>query len=141
MNLLRQQKNELIKAKKEKKKEKSQFESKVEDYIKSILLVCNRHQKPLMRGLTLQYILQFISHHFKKNYLSKPPHKHFEMTLNPFLNELFRIKIVDKKTFGCHLILSRFGLKSISEDHVKMDYETGVKRFFFDSGDKEIPLS
>lgn len=38
-----------------------------------------------MKGITLQYILKFISVNYKKNYLSKPPVKNFSLPLNPFL--------------------------------------------------------
>ena len=99
---------------------------------------CNKN--PLLKCVTLQYIIKFISVNSKKNYLSKPPFKNFELSLNDYLPFLLKIKIADTKVIGFHLLLSRLGLKQITEEHVKIDYETGIKRYFYDNMEKNIKL-
>lgn len=108
--------------------------------MKLILLFSNKGQRPYLTGQTLQYFIKFISLNIKKNYLSKPPIKHFEISLQPILEELLRVKLTDQKTVGFHMILSRLGIKLIDEEHARIDYETGLKRYLFDS-DKKIELS
>lgn len=85
-------------------------------------MAANRSSRPFLKNLTLQYMLKFISVHAKKNYLSKPPIKNFELSLNTFLEELLKLRLYDEKSIGFHLLLSRLGLKMISEEHVKVDY-------------------
>ena len=121
--------------------EKSNFQKKIEEYLKFILAAVNRSETTFLKSVTLQLFIKFISINLKKNYISKPPTKHFTLSLNTFIEELLKVRISDKKSVGFHMILSRLGLKLITEEHVKVDYETGIKRYFFDNFEKEINLS
>jgi len=41
---------------------------------------------------------------------------------------------------GYHQILCRLGLKQLTEENMRVNYETGIKRYMFDRGDKEVLL-
>ena len=49
--------------------------------------------------------------------------------------------MAEKKTIGYHLLLSRVALKLISEEHMKIDYETGIKRYFYDRAGEKVAYS
>jgi hypothetical protein len=42
------------------------------------------------------------------------------------------VEVVERKTFAYHMLLSRVALKLISEEQMRVDYETGIKRYFYD---------
>lgn len=123
-----------------KEEKKAYFKQKIEEYIRLVLLASNRCEKTFLKSLTLQYILRFMSVNAKKNCLSKPPSKSFEISLIPYLSELFKLKITDSRMLGFHLILCRLGLKQLTEDNIRVNYETGIKRYMFDHSEKEVPL-
>ena len=105
-----------------KEEKKPYFNLKIEEYIKLVLMASNRSEKPFLKCLTLQYILRFMSIHAKKNCLSKPPSKSFELSLVTYLPELLKLKITDNRMLGFQLILCRLGLKQLTEDNMRVNY-------------------
>jgi hypothetical protein len=57
------------------------------------------------------------------------------------MEELLKIKISDTKMIGFHLILCRLGMKQLSEEHVRIDYDAGIKRYLYDNAEKRINLA
>ena len=54
------------------------------------------------------------------------------------MSELLKAELTEKKTIEYHLLLSRVALKLISEEHMKVYYETSIKSYFYDRAGKRV---